>query len=130
MTDLQPRWHDIKPGTKTSFVLEVVARADGSPVELPVLVVRGAAAGKTLLATAGVHGDEFEGMAAIRTPPLPLDRTYTCTVTASWKQNSRTITQERRVVVVPGQYAVANFVLPADTELIPAPLSSDYRSNR
>src|SRR5262245_17819492 len=66
MTDLQPRWHDFKPGAKKSFVLEVVPRADGSPIELPVLVVRGAAAGKTLLATAGVHGDEFEGMAAIR----------------------------------------------------------------
>jgi predicted deacylase len=56
----------VAPGTKAAFPLPVAARADGSLVQLPVLVVRGAAEGKTLLATAGVHGDEFEGMAALR----------------------------------------------------------------
>jgi predicted deacylase len=44
----------------------VAVRADGSAVGLPVLVVRGTAPGKTLLVSAGVHGDEFEGMAALR----------------------------------------------------------------
>lgn len=66
MTDLPPRWHEMKPGTKAALTLPIVSRADGSTIELPVLVVRGAAHGQTLLATAGVHGDEFEGMAAIR----------------------------------------------------------------
>lgn len=32
---------------------------------LPVLLTRGATAGKTLVVTAGVHGDEFEGVRAI-----------------------------------------------------------------
>ncbi len=33
--------------------------------QIPVLLVRGAASGKTLVVTAGVHGDEFEGVRAI-----------------------------------------------------------------
>ncbi|HYT90658.1 MAG TPA: M14 family metallopeptidase [Gemmataceae bacterium] len=60
-----PPWH-LPPGSKDAFTVPVAVRADGSAVSLPVLVVRGATAGKTLLATAGVHGDEFEGMAALR----------------------------------------------------------------
>jgi predicted deacylase len=35
------------------------------PVAIPVIVVRGRRPGPTLLVTAGVHGDEFEGVAAI-----------------------------------------------------------------
>lgn len=56
----------LQAGTRATFTHPIVARADGSRIELPVLVVRGAKPGKTLLVTAGVHGDEFEGMAAIR----------------------------------------------------------------
>ena len=36
-----------------------------STLSIPVLAVRGARPGKTLVATAGVHGDEYEGMEAI-----------------------------------------------------------------
>lgn len=61
----QPAWHEIPPGTRAAFAVPVVARADGSAVSLPVLVVRGREPGKTLLVSAGVHGDEFEGMAAL-----------------------------------------------------------------
>jgi predicted deacylase len=43
----------------------VTVRADGSAIGLTVGVVRGAT-GKTLVVTAGVHGDEFEGMAALQ----------------------------------------------------------------
>lgn len=59
-------WSDVPVGTKARFVHRVTTRADGSSVHLPVLVARGAATGKTLLVTAGVHGDEFEGMAALQ----------------------------------------------------------------
>lgn len=55
----------MSPGTKNKWSLPVVARADGSNVNVPVLAVRGVAAGKTLLVVAGVHGDEFEGMQTI-----------------------------------------------------------------
>ena len=34
-------------------------------LSIPVLVARGSEAGKTLVATAGIHGDEYEGMEAI-----------------------------------------------------------------
>jgi predicted deacylase len=56
----------VQAGTKAAMRIPVVPRSDGSPVEFPMLVVRGQQPGRTLLVTAGVHGDEFEGMAAIR----------------------------------------------------------------
>src|SRR4029077_18804374 len=34
-------------------------------IRIPVLLARGAATGKTLVATASVHGDEYEGVQAI-----------------------------------------------------------------
>jgi predicted deacylase len=51
---------------KAAVAVPVAVRADGSPVSLPLLIVRGTAPGKTVLVSAGVHGDEFEGMAALR----------------------------------------------------------------
>lgn len=64
MSDDSPAWQHVAPATKTTFSIPVTTRATGAPVELPVLVVRGGA-GKTLLATAGVHADEFEGIKAL-----------------------------------------------------------------
>lgn len=58
-------WNHLHAGLKHCFALPVAARADGSPVELPVLAARGAKPGKTLLITACVHGDEFEGPVAL-----------------------------------------------------------------
>ncbi len=40
---------------------------------IPVLLVRGEAAGKTLVVTAGVHGDEYEGVRAILETVASLD---------------------------------------------------------
>jgi|SoiMethySBSTD1v2_1073268.scaffolds.fasta_scaffold1062077_2 predicted deacylase len=39
--------------------------AGGHEIEIPVLIARGAKPGKTLVVSAGVHGDEFEGVRAI-----------------------------------------------------------------
>jgi predicted deacylase len=39
--------------------------AAGHEIEIPVLIARGAKPGKTLVVSAGVHGDEFEGVRAI-----------------------------------------------------------------
>lgn len=58
-------WIDCAVGTKTRRSLSVVTCADGTEVALPMLVARGNHEGKTLLVSAGVHGDEFEGMAAL-----------------------------------------------------------------
>ena len=51
---------EVPRGTKAAVDLEV-----GDGLLLPVLVVRGAEAGKTLVVTAAVHGDEYEGVRAI-----------------------------------------------------------------
>lgn len=44
---------------------EVDKHFQDNTLSMPVLAARGAAAGKTLVVTAGVHGDEYEGMEAI-----------------------------------------------------------------
>lgn len=51
------------PGRKHSLVLALGPEAP--EIALPLLLVRGSAPGKTLVVTAGVHGDEFEGVRAI-----------------------------------------------------------------
>ena len=53
-------WNSIAPGSKAAFSLPVT-----DEIALPVLAVRGAAAGPALVVSAGVHGDEFEGVQAI-----------------------------------------------------------------
>lgn len=54
----------VPPGARGRFWLDLFPTPAGV-LSLPVLVVRGARPGPTLTAVAGVHGDEFEGMAAI-----------------------------------------------------------------
>lgn len=56
---------EIAPDSREHLWLHVVDLL-GGPVLLPVIVVRGARPGPALLVVAGVHGDEYEGMAAIR----------------------------------------------------------------
>jgi len=50
-------------GQKHSIDLSLDPWVEG--VCLPVVLVRGSRAGKTLVVTAGVHGDEYEGVRAI-----------------------------------------------------------------
>src|SRR5688500_9360029 len=64
----------VAPGALGRLSLAVMPGL-GAPVEVPVLVARGRAAGPTLLAVAGVHGDEYEGMEAIRRVYAGLDPT-------------------------------------------------------
>jgi predicted deacylase len=45
--------------------LDVATRADGSLWRLPFMVITGAKKGPVLLVTAGVHGDEYEGVETI-----------------------------------------------------------------
>jgi predicted deacylase len=49
--------------------------AEFGPVDIPVIVVRGRRAGPLLFSVAGIHGNEYEGMAAVRqvTPELNPD---------------------------------------------------------
>ncbi len=59
------RVEDVRPGEKRRFWLQALPGL-AQPFDLPALVIRGPRPGPTLLAVAGVHGDEFEGMEAIR----------------------------------------------------------------
>ncbi|MGH2559811.1 MAG: succinylglutamate desuccinylase/aspartoacylase family protein [Thermomicrobiales bacterium] len=52
-------------GAKTRCWLDVMPGMS-QPVRAPLVVARGNEAGPTLMAVAGVHGDEYEGMEAIR----------------------------------------------------------------
>lgn len=52
-------------GAKRRLWLDIAARDDGGIWRLPLLAIVGAQDGPTLLVIAGVHGDEFEGIAAI-----------------------------------------------------------------
>jgi predicted deacylase len=65
MSEALPAWQDVAASAKTTFTLPVAVRADGTSIGMPVVVVRGAQPGRTLVVSAGVHGDEYEGMRAI-----------------------------------------------------------------
>lgn len=52
-------------GQKETSWLEVAVRADGGVWRLPLLYVTGQRPGPTLVVTAAVHGDEYEGVEAI-----------------------------------------------------------------
>lgn len=66
--------------TKQTGWLRVADRPDGSDWRLPYLYVTGRAAGPTLVVTAGVHGDEYEGVEAI---PRVFDGTDPDTLTGT-----------------------------------------------
>src|SRR5579875_2508503 len=55
----------LTPGTKQRWQLTVTDSLAGT-VDVPVVTCRGSQPGPVVLAVAGVHGDEFEGMEAIR----------------------------------------------------------------
>jgi len=56
---------NLPPGQKVTGWLDVATRADGGVWRLPLLYVTGQTPGPTLVVTASVHGDEYEGVEAI-----------------------------------------------------------------
>lgn len=60
-------------GSRRTFWLDVCPLASGALLRLPLLIVRGLQAGPTLVVLGGVHGDEYEGMAAVRDVLQSLD---------------------------------------------------------
>jgi predicted deacylase len=56
----------VEPGTKGNGFVNVAYRPDGSEIKIPIMIVNGVNDGPILLVDAGVHGDEYEGMEAIR----------------------------------------------------------------
>ena len=58
---------------RESVQSEIESHLTGGVLSIPVLAVRGTRPGKTLIATAGVHGDEYEGIEAIHRTIEALD---------------------------------------------------------
>jgi predicted deacylase len=61
------------PQSAKQHLALTVASDIGGPLALPALLVKGTTPGPTLVAVAGVHGNEYEGMEAIRTVFAALD---------------------------------------------------------
>lgn len=54
------------PGTVARGTVTVAVGPDGYPMGFPVMIVNGALPGKRLCVAAAIHGDEYEGMEAVR----------------------------------------------------------------
>lgn len=57
---------EVPAGKKRVRWLDVCPLDDGTILRLPLLVARGVRPGPTLVALGGIHGDEYEGPAAVR----------------------------------------------------------------
>jgi predicted deacylase len=87
----------VKPGASIRRTLDIGRRTDGSPVGLPVFVVKGARPGPVLWVQGCLHGDEYAGSRAIHHFVAGLDPDQLCgTVIAvpvvnlmAWEQKSR-----------------------------------------
>jgi N2-acetyl-L-2,4-diaminobutanoate deacetylase len=55
----------LKPGSRNALQVELEGYASGIRVEIPFHVLVGAKSGPRILLIAGVHGDEYEGVAAL-----------------------------------------------------------------
>jgi len=64
---------EIPAGAQRRLRLVIDRLPDGQDLALPALVARGTTAGKTLLVTGAVHGDEYEGPIAIQDVFAELD---------------------------------------------------------
>jgi uncharacterized protein len=54
------------PGSAARGTVDVAIGPDGHPMGFPVMIVNGALPGKRLCLAAAIHGDEYEGMEAVR----------------------------------------------------------------
>ena len=63
---------------KDTMWLDIASRADGGTWGLPLLYIAGIAAGPILVVTAGIHGDEYEGVEAIPNVYRQIEPTQLC----------------------------------------------------
>lgn len=56
----------IEPGTQQTIELSIATLYTGTPLTLPIIVSRGKKEGPCLLLTAGIHGDELNGVEIVR----------------------------------------------------------------
>lgn len=57
---------EVKPGTRANFWLHLISDGFGSPISIPVIVLRGKHDGPVLGLTAAVHGNELNGISVIQ----------------------------------------------------------------
>ena len=57
---------DIKPGKRTELKMNIARLHTGTPVEVPVIIERARQDGPCLLLSAGIHGDEVNGVEIVR----------------------------------------------------------------
>lgn len=69
---------DVPSGTKMMYRQGITTLIDGREIGFPILVVHGQKEGKTLVACAGIHGDEYEGVVAIQECFRELDPAELC----------------------------------------------------
>lgn len=62
-----------QPGSKAYGIIRVGEMADGTPIEIPVIVVNGTQPGPTLYLQAACHGEEINGTEVIRRVLAELD---------------------------------------------------------
>lgn len=67
-TDPEPFRYDgeVHPGEKRHIRYEIGETYLGDPVEVPITISNGEAAGPTVFLTAGVHGDELNGVKVLQ----------------------------------------------------------------
>ena len=64
--DLKILGQDIPLGTSCRLDLGIASLFTDTPVEVPILIERSAVPGPTVLITAGIHGDEVNGVEVVR----------------------------------------------------------------
>jgi hypothetical protein len=52
------------PASKARGFLKIASRADGTPIQMPVIIVNGEHDGPVVSVVAGIHGDEYESIVA------------------------------------------------------------------
>ncbi len=63
------------PGTRVHRSVQYATGADGAAQTFPLIVLQGASAGPTVVFVSGIHGDEYEGPAALRQLSEQIDPT-------------------------------------------------------
>lgn len=61
----EPPWKHVPAGSKSRVTIDVCRQGDGTQLQLQLLVLKGASVGPTLLFFGAIHGDEYEGPAAL-----------------------------------------------------------------
>ncbi len=64
---------DLPAGSESKFFFRVIDQSIGQGWYVPVIVIKGAKSGVRLLVTAGIHGDELNGIAVIHQLAVSID---------------------------------------------------------